>query len=338
MANKSGSARACQAQHDCASSIYDSFYKHQSSYGEREQDTRMRRTRAIVEARNRHHDSALSISDNEMTGLGFFASSPSSSSSNLSPLALPFTVNPSKFNFGSNHDSHFNFQTSTTTQGLLADSIRTATVPSTDSTHNRSSVSAVNSSVIGPNQRVTDASFSSPFNTHNWSSMNSSVKSGLEHVNPPVTSLFGLNPNTQPHKWSLGHDDDDGDFNLFYGSSQGSYSQSSSGSKYSGQADVSRGKEGSSLFGNSIIGKSHGTSSPATCHGVVSSGFSNEHTITGNVCTSHFPFETRSIFYDSSSDHISPSKSLDTSSTSLVNKNNVLVVHNPLKERNHISH
>ncbi|KAI3819002.1 hypothetical protein L1987_12824 [Smallanthus sonchifolius] len=296
----------------------------------------MRRTRAKVEARNRQHDSALSISENEMTGLGLFASSSSSpsSSSNLSPLALPFTVNPGKFNFGSSLDSHFNFQTSTTTQGLLADSIRTATVPTTYSTHNRSSIPAVNSSVIGPNQRVTDASFSSPFNTHNWSSMNSSVKSGLEHVNPPATYMFGLNPNTQPHKWSLGHDDDD--FNLFYGSSQGGYSQTLSGSKYSGQADGSRGKEDSSLFGNSIIGKSHGTSSPATCHGVVSSGFSNEHTVTWSGCTSHFPFETRSIFYDSSSDHLSPSmttKSLDTSSTSLFNKNNVSVTRNPLKEK-----
>ncbi|KAK1415110.1 hypothetical protein QVD17_30881 [Tagetes erecta] len=343
-----------------------------------------------------HNISAFSFPENEMTSLGLFASSSSSSSSttssNLSPLALPFTVERSNHNKFNLCDTHFNFngksdtfwstspnfQSSTTAQGLVADSLTTATVPSTYSTfpnpnpnpntaastnHNRSSIPAINVSAIGPNQRV---SFSSPFNastTHNWSS---SVKSALGPIKPPVGKFsFGMiNPNTQPDKWSLGNDNDASvthlDFNLLpsrdllqdYGSSQVSYNQNLPGSKYSGQADGSRGKEEASLFGGvfgggvtrennsigpSVFGKSHEMSSTsATCHGIVSSGFSDEHTFTWEGCTSHYPFETRSIFYDSSSDQLSPSlatKSMDIRSTSPFTKNSGSVSHKSLNEK-----
>lgn len=109
-------------------------------------------------------------------------------------------------------------------------------------------------------------------------------------------------------------------------------------------------------IGPSVIGKSHGT----TNHGFVSSGFSKEHTVTWNGNSSYIPFDTRSIMYNSSSDHISPSipksspsvvikppvtfssfsaqgavstKSLEISSTSLSNKNNVSVSSNLFKEK-----
>ncbi|KAL8188546.1 hypothetical protein R6Q57_029834 [Mikania cordata] len=332
-----------------------------------------------------------------MMSLGLFASassssssSLSSSSSNLSPLAVPFTVerlNNANFKFGSKPISHFNFnfvdksdgvalwssspnfQSSTATHGLLADSVRTATVPSTystspnpistSSTHNRSSVPTVYLSAIGPNQRVTDASFSSPCNTpstHNWSSMNSSVKSGLEPTNIPASYLCGMDPNADPHKWSLGNGDSDApvmtlNFNLLpHGSSPASYSQSLSGSKYSEQAKGLRGKEDCSMFGvfghpvkrensfgSSVIGKSHITSPSATCHhGLVSSGFSNEGTFTWNKYTSHSPCDTTSIFYDSSSDRISSSitkKSLDANITSLFKDYNLPVSHDTIKEK-----
>ncbi|KAM0043333.1 hypothetical protein Hdeb2414_s0010g00340041 [Helianthus debilis subsp. tardiflorus] len=232
--------------------------------------------------------------------------------------------------------------------------------------HNWSPVSAVNVSAIGTNQRVIDASFSSGFdapNTQNWSSMNSSVKSGLEHVDPPGGHVFGVKSNAQSHKWSLGNDGSDSgapmmplDYVLLpsrnfvqdYGSSQVGYSQSLSGSMYSGQVDGSRGKEDSSSFGPvfgrpvqrenivgpSIVGASLGTSSPATGHGLVSSGFSNEHTFTWNDYAPNYSFETRSVFYDSSTDHLSPltTKSQDISSTSPFNKNNISVSPKPLKE------
>ncbi|KAI7725694.1 hypothetical protein M8C21_027488 [Ambrosia artemisiifolia] len=259
----------------------------------------------------------------------------------------------------------------------------------TPSTNNWSSTAAVNLSAVGPNQHVIDASFttfSSAFatssghiggpnqrvidayfssgfdapNVHNWSSMNSSVKSGLEHVDPPAGHVFGVNANAQSHKWSLGNDGSDngaplmpleysllpgGSFHQDYGSSQVGYSESLSGSMYSGQADGARGKEGFYSFGAStrennigpsIIGASHGTSSPAAGHGLVSSGFSNEHTFTWNDYAPHYSFETRSVLYDSTSDHISPAvttKSQDISSTSPFNKNNLSVSIKPSKEK-----
>ncbi|XP_076907002.1 uncharacterized protein LOC143563322 isoform X2 [Bidens hawaiensis] len=325
-----------------------------------------------------------------MMGFGLFASSSamsssSSSSSNLSPLAVPFTVeqsNYNKFNLGINSDSHFSFG------GNNSDADSTATYSSfqnqnpititAPTTFNRSSVPAVylsaidhipspnsisTSTAIGPNQRLTDGSFSTAFDApgaHNWCSMNSSVTSGLEPVNTNP-SAFGVNPGLQSHKWSFGNDGSGNDAPVMnvlpgrsfledYGSSQVGYNQSLLGSKYSCQADGSQGKDDSSMFGPafgrpasrgnnvapSIIGTTNGASSPAACHGLVSSGLSNEHTFTWNDYTSLYSFDTGSVLYDSSSDHLSPpvtTQSLDTGSTSPFNKNVDLSVNcNPLKE------
>ncbi|XP_076913194.1 uncharacterized protein LOC143571735 isoform X2 [Bidens hawaiensis] len=356
------------------------------------------RTRPKPEIRNPrlNHKPTISPSDNGMMGFGLFSSSSamsSSSSSNLSPLAVPFTVerpNYNKFNLGINSDSHFSFCSNNSD----ADSIRTtATAPSTYSsfqnpnpititaptTFNRSSIPAVYLSAIdhipspnsiststahnrftaiGPNQRLTDAP-----SAHNLCSMNSSVTSGLEPVNtnPSAGHVFGVNPGSQSHKWSFGNDGSGNDAPVMnvlpgrsfledYGSSQVGYNQSLLGSKYSCQADGSQGKEDSSMFGPafgrpasrgsniapSIIGTANGASSPATCHGLVSSGLSNEHTFTWNDYTSLYSFDTGSVLYDSSSDHLSPpvtSQSLDTGSASPFNKNiNLTVNCNPLKE------
>lgn len=131
-----------------------------------------------------------------MMGLGSFAaSSSSSSSSNLSPLAPPFTVersNHNKLNLSSNRDSHFNgtsdgvpftspwpnFHSSTARQGLLADSIRTATVPSA-------------------NSYMVPELINSP-TTYNWDSLNSVIKSGLEPITAPAPHLSAMNLNPQP--------------------------------------------------------------------------------------------------------------------------------------------
>ncbi|KAI3735480.1 hypothetical protein L6452_14979 [Arctium lappa] len=153
---------------------------------------RMRRTHKRIQPRNSSH----SFTEDEMMGLGSFAAaSSSSSSSNLSPLAPPFTVersNHNKLNLSSNRDSHFNgtsdgvaftspwpnFHSSTARQGLLADSIRTATVPS-------------------PNTYMLPELINSP-TTYNWDSLNSGIKSGLEPISAPAPHLSAMNPNQQP--------------------------------------------------------------------------------------------------------------------------------------------
>ncbi|XP_024990888.1 uncharacterized protein LOC112525144 isoform X3 [Cynara cardunculus var. scolymus] len=139
--------------------------------------------------------SSHSFTEEQMMGLGSFAASSSSSSSNLSPLAPPFTVersNYNKLNLSSNRDSHFNgtsdgvpftspwpnFHSSTARQGLLADSIRTATVPSA-------------------NSYMVPELINSP-TTYNWDSLHSVIKSGLEPINAPASHLSAMNPNPQP--------------------------------------------------------------------------------------------------------------------------------------------
>ncbi|KAJ9553101.1 hypothetical protein OSB04_017146 [Centaurea solstitialis] len=390
-------------------------------------------------------------------GLGSFAaSSSSSSSSNLSPLAPPFTVERSKqLNFTSNRlgDSHLSdgftspiwpqFHSSSTARqgGLLADSIRTATIPSA-TTYN------------------------------NWDSMNSVVKSGLEPtinpnpqpiINGPSPQLSAVNPKnpqlpvdsssynrTEPFYYpcvSWSSDEDDApplaplneeflhNRGLFHGcgSSQVDYGQHLSGLKYNapqwgGLADgsrgknldsehsffseeanlagsrnymnqggydvetLSRGKEDSVMFpgrhsnlvrekniGPSIIGKSNGASFSAVNQGLVSNGFSKEHSFTAfsefseshplvpspepkepwNSHSSYTPYGTRSLF-DGYSNPKPPSitkslpsvvikppvalstfsaqnpvstKSMEISSNTAFNNNNVLVGHNPLKEK-----
>lgn len=421
-----------------------------------------------AKSRNPRRNSSNSSTADQMADLGHFTSS---SSSNLSPLAPPFTVersNRTKLNSILDLDSNFNaksdglttyssiwpsFHSPVTTQGLSADSIRTATVLSANSsfpnpisspsTHNWSSInSSVKSGLEPVNESAghlfgANSAYSNPihspsthnwsFNpnpsnspnthnwsahpnpnnnsptnhnwsahpnpnnnspaTHNWSSMNSSIKSGLEPLKQPVAHLFDTKPNLQPTPWNFDDDDSDDDallmplnFDLLssrslfgdYGSSssQVDYSQSVFGSKYSGQLGGSRGKE-DSMFGGvsgvarennirpSVIGKSHDTSFAATNHGFCSTGFSNENTITWNGQTSRYPFETRSMMYDSFSDHISPSitnsqpslvikppvtpspfsaqgavstKSMEISNSPIYNSNKVMFSDNPLKE------
>ncbi|XP_071686123.1 uncharacterized protein [Rutidosis leptorrhynchoides] len=379
-----------------------------------------------TKTRYHHHKSPT---DAEMTNLGYYFSS-SSSSSNLSPLAPPFTVersNPNKLNSTSNLDFNFSsksdelttnsssvwsqFHSSNASQGLDADSIRIATVPDANSTTNpyyyfnmnmnsNSSVESgfqhENQHFFGARTKYPDAVNSSctlsstsqpnlinsqsPYNwtldrdtinspnTLNWSSMESSIKSGLEPVNQSDGHLFGVKRSPQPKTWNYVNDNN-GSGSLFrdYMPSQVDYGLGLSGSaRYSRQADGSQGKEDYLLggmsdiarennIGPSIILKSQDASFSSTNQGNVSSGFSDEQTITWNGGTSYF--EKRPIMLDFSSGYISPSitksspsivikpsvkvppfstrGAVSTNSTTIFNSNDDLFSHKPLKEKGH---
>nr|XP_043631501.1 uncharacterized protein LOC122602943 isoform X2 [Erigeron canadensis] len=340
----------------------------------------MRNTRTKMKAK--HPAAYKSPTDNQLMDYIYLPSASSSSvsslSSNLSPLAPPFTVersnNPnSKLNSNQNPDSvwpnyHSPLTTTTTTQGFLTDSIRTATTlpyaNSTPSPHN--DWSSMDTSFKLGREPINGNLFNSsiyfnPFNapsttnnwisnpkpnnapaSHNWSSMNSSIKSGLEPVNQPADHLFGVKPNNLlPTSWNFGDeiDGDDGPLNLnpnYLDSfrddvpSQVDYGMSLSGLKYSGQVDGSRGKDNSMFgggsgfpkeknIGSSTIGKSFDTSFSATNHGFNSNGFSSEDTFTWNgQSSSRYAFETQPLMNDTSSDHISTS--MTRSSPSVVIK------------------
>ncbi|GKB45988.1 hypothetical protein Tco_0896741 [Tanacetum coccineum] len=251
-------------------------------------------------------NSSHSFTEDEMTNLGYYNFT-SSSSSNLSPLAQPFTVdrsNPNKSpNPSPNPNPNPGFNAPLDALNYGSNWVPSYPSPTPDSTR----TNTVSYDGFGNNDEKS---------TRNWSSMNSSVKSGLEGVAQfGGGNLYGnvkVKPTTS---WPF-HDGDSDEngaplvplgFDMLsgdFGSSQSLFE-----AKYGGKVDGSRGKEGSPMFGRVVgdrvvrennvgplvIGKSH-DAYPATNH--------KENGIAWNGPT--VPFETRPLVWSSSGDIKSP--------------------------------